>query len=56
MVAVVDVDGVGCVLLVKTHTVDNDANLVVVVVEVIYQSIISCKFILQRLNYYQIGI
>ena len=49
MVAVVEVDVVGCVILVMIHTVDNDANVVVVVVEVIYQSIISCKFISQRL-------
>ena len=49
MVAVVEVDVVGCVILVMIHTVDNDANVVVVVAEVIYQSIISCKFISQRL-------
>ena len=49
MVAVVEVDVVGCVILVMIHTVDNDVNVVVVVVEVIYQSIISCKFISQRL-------
>ena len=49
MVAVVEVDVVGCVILVMIHTVDNDANVVVVVVEVIYQSIISCKFISQIL-------
>ena len=47
MVAVVEVDVVGCVLLVMIH-VDNDANVVVVVVENIHQSIISCKFISQR--------
>ena len=45
MVAVVDVDVVGCVLLVILHTVDKDANVVVVVVEVIHKSIIRCKFI-----------
>ena len=45
MVAVVEVDVVECVTLVMIHTVDNDANVVVVVVEVIHQSIISCKFI-----------
>ena len=45
MVAVVVVDVVGCELLVVRHTVDNDANVVVVVVEVIRQSIIPCKFI-----------
>ena len=33
MVAVVEVDVVGCGLLVMIHTVDNDANVVVVVVE-----------------------
>ena len=49
MVAVVEVDVVGCVILVMIHTVDNDANVVVVVVEAIYQSIISCKFIPQRI-------
>ena len=49
MVAVVEVDVVGCVILVMIHTVDYDVNVVVVVVEVIYQSIISCKFISQRL-------
>ena len=48
MVAVVEVDVVGCVLLVMIH-VDNDANVVVVVVEVIHQSIISCKSISQIL-------
>ena len=48
MVAVVEVDVVGCVLLVMIH-VDNDANAVVVVVEVIHQSIISCKSISQIL-------
>ena len=49
MVAVVEVDVVGCVILVILPTVDNDANLVVVVVEVVYQSTISCKFILHRI-------
>ena len=49
MVAVVEVDVVECVTLVMIHTVDNDANVVVVVVEVVYQSIVSCKFISQRL-------
>ena len=53
MVAVVEVDVVGCVIIVMIHTVDYDVNVVVVVVEVIYQSIILCKFISQRLIIFQ---